>query len=118
MPSHLKDIDISLDMSQPRSRRVEGFALPAQTAATNLPAAVLLLPHGPASLRCCCCRRRRRVEGDPDLLFLRPDRKKGTKSPHDEDCSVLWSKRSAGSLLLLLLLVLGDFLGFLSGSEG
>lgn len=87
--------------SQPRSRQVEGFALPAQTAAnpgpprTNLPAP-LLLPHGPASL---CHRRRhqqhhhllhhhhrrRRVEGDPDLtLFLRPDKKGTQKAPHDE----------------------------------
>ncbi|KAF1393185.1 hypothetical protein PFLUV_G00035860 [Perca fluviatilis] len=89
------------------------------TAARNLPA-LLLLPHGPASLRrsccCCCCRR---VEGDPDpTLFLRPDTKR-TKTPHDEDCSVSWSSWSVGSLLLLLLLLLlGDFLGFLSGSEG
>ncbi|KAK2919889.1 hypothetical protein Q8A73_002093 [Channa argus] len=156
-------------LSQPRSRRVEGFALHAQTAATlgrprtNLPALVLL-PHGPASLR-RCCRRRRRVEGDPDLHSFSGQIEKPTKSPHDEeaefriaptflfvcicasssvnseqrrsgrsgtrklrvqgdeqqsraDCSVLWSKRSAGSLLLLLPLVLGDFLGFLSGSEG
>lgn len=86
---------VSFHRSQPRSRRVEGSALAAQTAATpgrpltNLPAP-LLLPHGPASLRCCCCCRRRRrrryrhhrrVEGDPDpTLFLRPDKKR-TKSP-------------------------------------
>lgn len=71
---------VSFHRSQQRSRRVEGSALPAQTAATpgrprtNLPAP-LLLPHGPASLRRCCRRRRRRrVEGDPDpTLFLRPD---------------------------------------------
>lgn len=80
---------VSFHRSQPRSRRVEGSALTAQTAATpgrpltNLPAP-LLLPHGPASLRCCCrrrCRHHRRVEGDPDpTLFLRPDKKR-TKSP-------------------------------------
>ena len=71
--------------SQPRSRRVEGSALPAQTAATsgrprtNLPAP-LLLPHGPAFLLLLLLlllallpRRRRRLEGDPDLtVFLRP----------------------------------------------
>ena len=87
---------VSFHRSQPRSRRVEGSALTAQTAATpgrpltNLPAP-LLLPHGPASLRCCCCCRRRRryryhrrVEGDPDpTLFLRPD-KNAQKAPHDE----------------------------------
>lgn len=78
---------VSFHRSQPRSRRVEGSALSAQTAATpgrprtNLPA-LLLLPHGPASLRRCCRRRRRRrVEGDPDpTLFLRPDKKR-TKKP-------------------------------------
>lgn len=82
---------VSFHRSQPRSRRVEGSALSAQTAATpgrprtNLPALLLLLPHGPASLhrrRYCCCR----VEGDPDpTLFLRPDIKTHKKNPlHDE----------------------------------
>lgn len=75
---------VSFHRSQPRSHRVEGSALFAQTAATpgrprtNLPAP--LLPYGPQSLR-RCCRRLHRVEGDPDpTLFLRPDIKR-TKSP-------------------------------------
>lgn len=73
---------VSFHRSQPRSRRVEGSALHAQTAATsvrprtNLPAP-LLLSHGPAFLL-----RRRRVEGDPDLtVFLRPS-EKALKKPH------------------------------------
>lgn len=66
---------VSCHRSQPRSRRVEGFALPAQTAATfglpltSPPAVLLLAPHGPPFL----LRRRRCVECDPDpTLFLRP----------------------------------------------
>lgn len=79
--------------SQPRSRRVEGSALPAQTAATsgrprtNLPAP-LLLPHGPAFLFLLLLllrHHRRRLEGDPDLtVFLRPDRKGSQKASHAE----------------------------------
>lgn len=40
--------------------------------------------------------------------------------PVGAGCSVLWSSRTAGSLLLLLppLRLLGDFLGYLHGSEG
>lgn len=76
---------VSFYRSQPRSRRVEGFALSAQTAATlgrprtNLPATVL--PHGPASLRSC---HRRRVEGDPDLHSFSGQKKTHRKTPHDE----------------------------------
>lgn len=76
--------------SQPRSRRVEGSALPAQTAATsgrprtNLPAP-LLLPHGPTFLLLLRRRCRRRLEGDPDLtVFLRPDWKGTPKASHAE----------------------------------
>ncbi|CAB1424616.1 unnamed protein product, partial [Pleuronectes platessa] len=57
-----------------RSRRVEGSALPAQTAATSGFCCRLPPPHGPASLRL-----HRRVEGDPDpTLHLRADSNKKT----------------------------------------
>lgn len=79
---------VSFHRSKPRSRRVEGFALPAQTAATlgrpctNLSAPVLPPPpppHGPASLR---RRRLLRVEGDPDLHSFYGQIKKTHKKPH------------------------------------
>lgn len=87
---------VSCHRSQQRSRRVEGFALPAQTAATfgvllTSPPAVLLAPHGPTFLlrrRCLC------VECDPDpTLFLRPHNKQ--KSPNKQQKKVLQPFRFA-----------------------